>query len=88
MWHGSHLCLSLHAYFARPPMATLWFRLKAKLFPSPRRKEQLEIACSGLKITLAAAKDVADNVGIPGLSLSLGGLLHVLDIAQVRALHG
>ncbi|KAJ7080253.1 WD40-repeat-containing domain protein [Mycena epipterygia] len=63
-------------------MSALWAKLKTKLFPSPQRKQQLEIACSGLKITLAAAKDIADNAGIPGLSLSLGGLLHVLDIAQ------
>ncbi|KAF7333332.1 WD40 repeat-like protein [Mycena venus] len=59
-----------------------WSRLQDKLRLNPRRKAQLRNACSGLKVVLGTAKDVADNASVPGLSFGISGLILVLDIAE------
>ncbi|KAJ7672710.1 hypothetical protein B0H14DRAFT_3909244, partial [Mycena olivaceomarginata] len=56
--------------------------IKDKFHLSSRRKAQLRTACSGLKTVLKTAKGVADNAGVPGLSMGISGLIHVLDIAE------
>ncbi|KAJ7811166.1 hypothetical protein B0H14DRAFT_3150882 [Mycena olivaceomarginata] len=56
--------------------------LKDKLHLSSRRKAQLRTACSGLKSVLETAKVVADNAGVPGLSMGMSGLIYVLDVAE------
>jgi hypothetical protein len=33
---------------------------------------------------LETAKGVADNAGVPGLSMGIRGLIHILDVAEVR----
>jgi hypothetical protein len=33
---------------------------------------------------LETAKGVADNAGVPGLSMGISGLIHVLDMAEVH----
>jgi hypothetical protein len=65
------------------PTPSFSSRLKDKLHLSARRKAQLRTACSGLKNVLETAKVVADNAGVPGLSMGMSGLIYVLDVAEV-----
>ncbi|KAJ7871682.1 hypothetical protein B0H14DRAFT_3439391 [Mycena olivaceomarginata] len=64
------------------PTSSFSSRLKDKLYLSSRQKTQLRTACSGLKTVLETAKGVADNAGVPGLSIGIRGLMHVLDVAE------
>ncbi|KAJ7862397.1 hypothetical protein B0H14DRAFT_3134282, partial [Mycena olivaceomarginata] len=64
------------------PTPSFSSRLKDKLHLSSRRKAQLRTACSGLKTVLETAKGVADNAGVPGLSVGISGLIYVLDVAE------
>ncbi|KAJ7698231.1 hypothetical protein B0H14DRAFT_3142154, partial [Mycena olivaceomarginata] len=64
------------------PTPSFLSRLKDKLHLSSRRKAQLRTACSGLKTVLETAKGVADNAGVPGLSVGISGLIYVLDVAE------
>ncbi|KAJ7871678.1 hypothetical protein B0H14DRAFT_3568781 [Mycena olivaceomarginata] len=54
------------------PPASFSSEIKDKFHLSSRRKAQLRTACSGLKTVLETAKGVADNAGVPGLSMSVG----------------
>ncbi|KAJ7870725.1 hypothetical protein B0H14DRAFT_3860857 [Mycena olivaceomarginata] len=65
-----------------PPRLSFSSRLEDKLHLSSRRKAQLRTACSGLKTVLERAKGVADNAGVPGLSMGVSGLIYVLDVAE------
>ncbi|KAJ7683397.1 hypothetical protein B0H14DRAFT_3177135, partial [Mycena olivaceomarginata] len=64
------------------PMPSFSSRFKDKLHLSSHRKAQLRTACSGLKTVLETAKGMADNAGVPGLSMGISGLIYVLDVAE------
>ncbi|KAJ7327974.1 WD40-repeat-containing domain protein, partial [Mycena albidolilacea] len=64
------------------PTPSISSMIKDTFHLSSRRKAQLRTACSGLKTVLETANGVADNAGVPGLSMGISGLIHVLDIAE------
>ncbi|KAJ7837657.1 hypothetical protein B0H14DRAFT_3141332, partial [Mycena olivaceomarginata] len=65
-----------------PPPASFSSEIKDKFHLSSRQKAQLRTACSSLKTMLETAKGLADNAGVPGLSMGIRGLIYVLDAAE------
>ncbi|KAJ7328014.1 hypothetical protein DFH08DRAFT_884316 [Mycena albidolilacea] len=61
--------------------------IKDKFHLSSRRKAQLRTACSGLKTVLETAKGVADNAGVPGLSMKMEQNAEDIEALSIRIKH-
>ncbi|KAJ7446349.1 hypothetical protein FB451DRAFT_1104070, partial [Mycena latifolia] len=60
-------------------------RIRSALVAPSIRRGEITTACSGLRRVLLAAKDVAGSVGVPGLTVAIGGLLLIVEVIQKRA---
>ncbi|KAJ7432942.1 hypothetical protein FB451DRAFT_1476845 [Mycena latifolia] len=57
-------------------------RIRSALVAPSIRRGEITTACSGLRRVLLAAKDVAGSVGVPGLTVAIGGLLLIVEVIQ------
>ncbi|KAJ7751528.1 hypothetical protein DFH07DRAFT_774773 [Mycena maculata] len=60
-------------------MCAIRSKLEHKFLESPKTKECLKTACSGLSTILGVTKDVASNAGIPGLAMGITGGQFIVD---------